>query len=196
MPIWIGDGLVLASPADAEYIRADPRAVVLDAGQTFGTGTHPTTQMCLLELQRQLAPRDRVLDVGTGSGVLAFAAVRLGAGRVVAIDKSLVACQVARANVCRNGLEHAIAVVAGTPAVLGQVAGFDVVVANLDSGGDAVPWLQTLSRLCRVRGRIILSGCRTHEERTLLVGVEDANLTRRARETQANWITLVLEKSA
>ena len=95
MPIWIGDALIIASAADPEYLRQDPRTILMSAGQAFGTGTHPTSQMCLVELQAHLQERDRVLDVGSGSGILAIAAARLGAGTVVAIDRSIPACRVA-----------------------------------------------------------------------------------------------------
>jgi len=196
MPIWISDRLILASPADAEYIKVDPCSIVLNAEQAFGTGTHPTTQMCLLELQAHLAGGDRVLDVGTGSGILAIAAARLGAGRVVAIDVNPHACRVARTNVGRNGLDRVVTVVAGTPDILGRAEGFDLVLANLNSAGDAKSWLPTLSRFCRSGGKIILSGLQTPGEGPLVAAVGEANLARLARRTQAGWITFVLGKPA
>ena len=196
MPIWISDRLILASPEDAEYIRTDPRAIILDAGQAFGTGTHPTTQMCLLELQAHLAGGDRVLDVGTGSGILAIAAARLGAGRVVAIDVNPHACRVARTNVGRNGLDRVVTVVAGTPEILGRAGGFDLVLANLNSAGDAKSWLPTLSRFCRSGGKIILSGLQTPGEGAVVTALRDANLHPLDRRAQGGWITFVLGKQS
>jgi len=137
MPIWIGDRLIVASTVDAEYIRQDPRAILLDAGQAFGTGTHPTTQMCLLEIQAHLQAGDRAVDVGTGSGILAGAAAKLGAGRVVAIDRDVSACRMAQANVHRNGLAKVLTVsrlcrVGGTIILSGfQPPGEGLVVATL-----------------------------------------------------------------
>jgi ribosomal protein L11 methyltransferase len=195
MPVWMGDRLILASPADAEYILADPRAIVLDAGRVFGTGTHPTTRMCLLELDANLESGDRVLDVGTGSGILALAAGKLGAKKAVAIDLSLPACRVARANVTRNGLGGVVSIVSGTPECLGPAGRFDLVVANLESATDARYWLGALSRLCRSGGKLILSGFQAPQEGLLLMALGEVNLAQRARRAQETWVTLVLGKN-
>lgn len=196
MPIWIGDSLIIASAADAEYIRQDSRAILLQAGQAFGTGTHPTTEMCLLELQALLRARDCVVDVGTGSGILALAAAKLGAERVVAIDRDVSACRMAQANAHRNGLAKVVTVVAGTPDVLGPAARFSLVLANLDSAVDGKQWLPILSRLCRVGGTIILSGFQPPGEGLILATVAASNLAQLARRTQGGWISLVLRKAA
>ena len=196
MPIWIGDRLILAAPADPEYLRQDPRAILMSAGQAFGTGTHPTSQMCLVELQAHLQEGDRVLDVGSGSGILAIAAARLGAGTVVAIDRSVPACRVAHANVSRNELAKVVTVLAGTPEVFGPGARFDLVLANLDTAADGAYWLPTLSRLCRRGGKIVLSGFQSPGEGRVQQALEEANLARLARRSQETWITLVLGKPA
>jgi ribosomal protein L11 methyltransferase len=103
--------------------------VVLDPGMAFGTGNHPTTSLCLGALSDLLAlrPGASVLDVGTGSGILAIAARRLGARRVAANDDDPKAVEVARENALRNGAAVEIA-----QAPLDAVEGtFDVVVANI-----------------------------------------------------------------
>jgi ribosomal protein L11 methyltransferase len=103
--------------------------VVLDPGMAFGTGSHPTTSLCLAALSDLLAARPgaSVLDVGTGSGILAIAAGKLGAGRVAANDDDPKAVEVARENAAANG---AAIEIAAAPAA--RIAGtFDVVVANI-----------------------------------------------------------------
>jgi ribosomal protein L11 methyltransferase len=103
--------------------------VVLDPGMAFGTGTHPTTSLCLAALSDLLAERPgaSVLDVGTGSGLLAIAAARLGAGRVAGNDVDPVAVQVARENAARNGVALEL-----TAAPVEALRGpFQVVVANI-----------------------------------------------------------------
>jgi ribosomal protein L11 methyltransferase len=103
--------------------------VVLDPGMAFGTGTHATTSLCLAALSDLLAERPgaAVLDVGTGSGILAIAARKLGARRVAANDDDPKAVEVARENAARNGAEVEI-----VAAPLDAIAGtFDVVVANI-----------------------------------------------------------------
>jgi ribosomal protein L11 methyltransferase len=117
-PSW----LVAAPPPGAAE-------VVLDPGMAFGTGTHPTTALCLAAVDAFLASRPgaSVLDVGTGSGILAIAARKLGAGRVAANDEDPVAVEVARENAARNAVTVEI-----TGAALSTLAGpFDLVVANI-----------------------------------------------------------------
>jgi ribosomal protein L11 methyltransferase len=103
--------------------------VVLDPGMAFGTGSHPTTSLCLAALSDLLAERPgaSVLDVGTGSGLLAIAARKLGASRVAANDEDPVAVEVARENAARNGAALEL-----TGAPVERIPGaFDVVVANI-----------------------------------------------------------------
>jgi ribosomal protein L11 methyltransferase len=103
--------------------------VVLDPGMAFGTGTHPTTSLCLAALSDLLAARPgaAVLDVGTGSGLLAIAARKLGAGRVVGTDNDPIAVRVARENAELNRAELALNE-ADVPA---QAGPFELVVANI-----------------------------------------------------------------
>ena len=86
----------------------EPRAgavnVVLDPGAAFGTGSHPTTRLCLAWLEGRVAPADRVLDYGCGSGILAIAAMKLGAASAVGVDVDPLALQAARYNSDRNGV--------------------------------------------------------------------------------------------
>jgi ribosomal protein L11 methyltransferase len=121
--IWVRPSWI-AAPAPPGLAE-----VVLDPGMAFGTGTHPTTALCLEALSRLLAERPgaSVLDVGTGSGLLAIAARKLGAGRVAANDDDPVAVAAARENAARNGVELELG---GEPASAIPGA-FDVVVANI-----------------------------------------------------------------
>ena len=102
-------------PTWREY-RPEPDDVVLliDPGMAFGTGLHPTTRLCLQALERHLRPGDHVLDVGTGSGILAIAAAKLGAARVLALDIEPVAVKVAVENAARNGVADRVTVRLGT----------------------------------------------------------------------------------
>jgi len=84
--------------------------VVMDPGQAFGTGLHPSTQLCLAALENCLTPGDRVLDVGTGTGILAIAAAKLGATHVDAMDVEPAAVKAAVENVQANGVGEAVSV--------------------------------------------------------------------------------------
>ena len=105
--------------------------VSLDPGAAFGTGLHPTTNRCLQVLETVIDPGDRVLDVGTGSGILAIASMRLGAESVTAVDVDEIAVSVARANVQVNGLSERITVQTGTVETPDYGLTYDVVVANI-----------------------------------------------------------------
>ena len=135
----------------------DPRALnlVLDPGLAFGTGSHPTTRLCLAWLAAELRGGETVLDYGCGSGILAIAAARLGAGRVVGTDIDPQAMVASRANTQRNG-------VAATFVLPGELASaapapFDVVVANI-LANPLILLAPALAARTRQGGRLVLSG--------------------------------------
>ena len=131
----------------------DPSAinVTLDPGLAFGTGSHPTTRLCLEWLARELTRGASVLDYGCGSGILAIAAARLGAGCVAGVDVDPQAVDAARANAAANR-------VAATFTLPGALAGtFDVVVANI-LANPLLLLAPTLAARTRAGGRIVLSG--------------------------------------
>jgi ribosomal protein L11 methyltransferase len=98
-------------PAWEEYTPLPSEAVIrLEPGMAFGTGLHPTTRLCLQALESHLAPGTTVLDVGTGSGILAIAAAKLGASSVLALDADPAAVDVARENVAMNGVSDRVVV--------------------------------------------------------------------------------------
>jgi ribosomal protein L11 methyltransferase len=133
--------------------------VVIDPGQAFGTGTHPSTWLALEWIDRlsiDLPAGARVLDVGTGSGVLAIAAAALAVARVVAFDLDPIAARVARENVARNGCASRVTVFAGGLEALAG-PGFDLVVANL-LRSEAQPLLAALAQRTRAGGQAVFSG--------------------------------------
>jgi ribosomal protein L11 methyltransferase len=114
----------------AHEAAADDAVVILDPGMAFGTGLHPTTRACLALLQEVAPLPERVLDVGSGSGVLALAALRLGAGSAVGYDTDPLAVDAARANAERNGLGDRLAVRHGTLPEAAETR-YPLVLANL-----------------------------------------------------------------
>jgi ribosomal protein L11 methyltransferase len=140
------------------------RVVLVDPGQAFGTGGHASTRLALALLDELAASRPAgwsVLDVGTGSGVLALAALRLGAGRAVGCDVDRAALAEARSNAAANGLPGALALFAGTLDAVGS-ARFDAVLANL-LRRELAPLLPALARLLAPGGAAVLAGLLVEE---------------------------------
>ena len=132
----------------------DPEAItiVLDPGLAFGTGSHPTTRLCLKWLEANLADGVTVLDYGCGSGILAIAAARLGAAKVVGVDIDPQAVQSARDNARANGVTAEFLL----PDQL-RAGVYDVVVANILTN-PLKALMPLLAAHVRVGGRIVLSG--------------------------------------
>jgi len=135
--------------------------IVLDPGMAFGTGTHPTTSLCLAALSDLLAARPgaRVLDVGTGSGLLAIAAAKLGAGVVAGSDNDPVAVRVARENAALNG----VALDLNERDVGEQRGPFDLVLANI-LANTLVALAPALTAQLAPGGVVLLSGILTPQE--------------------------------
>lgn len=127
----VGRRLVIKPPWK-EYIPTEDDIVIeIDPGMAFGTGLHPSTKLCLTALEEHLQPGMSVLDLGTGSGILAIAAAKLGAASVLALDTDSVAVEAASANVKANGLEGIVTVRHGT-LTPGEAEGpFHVIAANI-----------------------------------------------------------------
>lgn len=162
--------LTIAPPWDAPG-GAAPDTIVILPSMGFGTGHHATTRLCLIALQASDVAGKAVIDVGTGSGVLALAAARLGAGRVLGIDNDQDAVDNAIENRDLNALEaHVEFRCTDLEAAAGD-GPYDVVVANL-TGAVLIRFARELSALAAQGGRLILSGLREEEEADVLAAFE------------------------
>jgi ribosomal protein L11 methyltransferase len=130
-PVKISDRIVV-KPSWEDYRPAAGEVVIdLDPGMAFGTGTHPTTVHCLKALENYLCAGEMVIDVGTGSGILAIAAAKLGAARVLAIDLDPLAVTIAQENVLTNQVEDRVQVVAGNLLEPAENLQADIITGNL-----------------------------------------------------------------
>ena len=143
--LWIGASWHVA-PADVQTV------VRIDPGLAFGTGSHPSTKLCLLFLERTVAGGERVLDYGCGSGILAIAAAKLGAARVDAVDVDPQSIEVAR----NNARYNAVVIGACLPAEL-ATGRYDIVVANI-LAQPLIALADTLASRTAAGGRIALAG--------------------------------------
>ena len=138
-----------------------PAAVILelDPGLAFGTGTHATTALCLEWLDGRVRGGERVLDYGCGSGILALAAIKLGAASATACDIDPQALIATRENAAKNGLTPQVDVVERPEAAAGV---FDIVLANI-LAGPLVELAPRLAGLTRAQGEIVLAGMLAHQ---------------------------------
>jgi ribosomal protein L11 methyltransferase len=168
-------------------------AIRLDPGMAFGSGLHPSTQLCLRLLEAYLRPGQRVVDVGTGSGILAIAAAKVGAAGVLAVDIDPVAVQVARRNVVQNGVEDRVTVVEGD--LLGPIASpVDLILANLTADlleglAPALP-----SRLLP-GGMVIASGIAEPRAGEVRQAFARAGLMVSSEEAAEEWRALVARRA-
>lgn len=163
----------------------DPHAInlLLDPGLAFGTGTHPTTRLCLEWLERHVRGGERVIDYGCGSGILAIAAAKLGAGRILGVDIDPVAVDAARANAHRNRVDAFFQDVS-TP--LHDTA--DIVLANILANPLRV-LAPALACLTRHGGRLVLAGLLAdqHDE---IAAVYEPYFTMQPFAVSEGWVAL------
>ena len=127
----IGERIVVR-PIWEEYTpSADEIVIELDPGAAFGTGAHATTAMCLRWLEHLVSPGMRVYDVGCGSGILAVAAAKLGAGEVIAMDYDPVAVSVAEENIRQNNVHYVVACESDLLSACGGAAPAELITANI-----------------------------------------------------------------
>jgi ribosomal protein L11 methyltransferase len=194
-PVVVSARLVVRAPGTAWSPAPGQAELLIEPRQAFGSGAHATTALALELLDGELArrPAECLLDVGCGSGVLALAALRLGARRALACDVDPVAAREAAENAERNGLGAALRVFAGTPAAL-RAGGFDLVVANLIRR-ELWPLLADLAGRLRPGGALVLSGLLAGE-RALLegelarIGLALEALRERCDERGDAWLAL------
>jgi ribosomal protein L11 methyltransferase len=184
---------VVIRPSWREYVPEPEDVVVqLDPGMAFGTGLHPTTQMCLAALEELTRPETTVLDLGTGSGILAIAAARLGAGRVLAVDNDPVAVKTARGNVVSNGVQGTVSVVYGS---LADVPGsYDLVVVNILARVIVEMMQEGLANRVRPGGRLITAGIIADQEPEVGAALEQKRLALVERRQTGDWVCLVAEQ--
>ncbi len=184
-PIHIGRFLVRPTWSDAQ--EAGAITIALDPGMAFGTGLHPTTQQCLEAVSYLDLEGLRVLDVGTGSGILAIAAAKRGAREVVGVDTDPLAVRAAKENAETNGV--AIDARAGSAADVDGA--FDVVLANL-VGPVLVQVAPHLRARLRTSGSLVAAGITTQAERDVLSAFVAEGLGIVDRDERSDWVRLVM----
>ena len=195
-PLRVGRAVVVKPAGESHEASDADRIIELPAGDgskqgVFGTGRHPATQLSLILLEEYVRPGDRVLDLGTGSGILAVAAARLGAGEVLALDVDAPAVAVARETVSLNGLAGSVEV--GRGSIQSAVPPYDVVVANIFPSV-LVELAPDLAAAVRRGGVLVASGSVAARAEGAADAVRAAGLGLEGRRSRGDWVGMVFRR--
>ncbi len=169
----LGERMVIKPSWERARLRPGDHVIEIDPGMAFGTGTHETTGMCVRLVEKYVKTGDRVIDIGTGTGILAIAAAHMGASRVLATDLDAVAVRVAAENVRLNGFADVIDVRCGNLLEVVDASG-DVVIANIIA--DVIIALAEPVRRHVVPGGVfICSGISAERRQDVLDALADAD---------------------
>ncbi len=185
--------LVICPTWEEVDIVEDEILICLDPGVVFGTGLHATTRGCLKalwDIYQRDSPR-RVLDIGTGTGILAVSAAKLGAREVLAIDHNQLAVETARRNILLNEVEDRVKVAQGEAETMGEEE-TDMVLANLHL--QVIDALLKREKLFNKRW-VVLSGLFHGQVNGVLATLEKCQITVQDRMEENRWVTLVLRKT-
>jgi ribosomal protein L11 methyltransferase len=194
----IGRGIVIRPTWRRHRRQPGDTVIAMDPGMAFGTGLHPTTRLCLAGIERwaddgRLATggardgRARLLDVGCGSGILAIAAARLGAGEILGVDTDPIAVEATLANARRNRVARRVR--AGRGSLPSGAGPFDLVAANLIASV-LVALAADLAAELVAGGRLLASGIFVDREGDVRAAFEAAGLRIVGRDGEGDWVAL------
>jgi ribosomal protein L11 methyltransferase len=196
-PLRVGQHLVVKPTWEDFPAGPDDVLLDIDPGMAFGTGTHPTTMLCLTVLEKLLSGLRSekktltALDVGTGSGILTIAAAKLGIAHISAVDIDPEAVKIARENCLLNGVEDRVTV-SDTPLALIN-GSFDIVLANI-LAEDLVRMAPDLVARVNPDGLLILSGILIEKETMVIDGYANSTMTMTEVSREGEWSCLVLQQ--
>ena len=198
-PILIGQRLLIL-PAWLESPEPNRIPIKIDPGMAFGTGTHPTTQLCLelMEVSTDHRPLSTVIDVGCGSGILSIAALKLGATKVLGVDIDIESVKNSRENADTNGVGEELLLGQGsvTEVLSGsfQFKSAPLVVANILAPIIIRLFDAGLADLVEPNGEIILSGILAHQAENVIEAAQAKGLKRNDQRQIADWVAISLKR--
>jgi ribosomal protein L11 methyltransferase len=192
----IGESVVIRPPWQEYEPVGDQVVVELDPGMAFGTGLHPSTKMSILGVEQVVQAGDSVFDVGTGSGILAIAAIKLGASHADCVDVESVAVRATRENADRNGVGDKIAVELGSAGPGEPFQGqYDVVLANIIAR-ILIDLSKALVSQTRPGGSLVLAGIIQQREAEVVEAFAAEGASIVTRRQIDDWVSLVLTREA
>jgi ribosomal protein L11 methyltransferase len=188
-PIQIGRCIRIRQSWHPSAAGADRIELVIDPKRAFGTGHHATTQLLIEWLEDRIRGGERILDIGTGSGILAMVAIRLGAASALAIDNDPVALECAQEYSRMNGFGSELELRVAAFEDLDRRDRFDVIVANLD-GRTLVPLCGSMPRMLHPGGCACFSGLQLQDYEEIAEALKRADLEISARMEREDWLAL------
>ncbi len=191
-PVRVGRRLLIRPQWIELQKGADDIEIAMDPGMAFGTGTHPTTQLCLEALEAHIIPGYDVLDLGSGSGILSIAAAKLGANRVLALDIDVIAVEATRDNAHVNGVADKVVAENGSlETVLTSARRFDLLVVNILARVILEMTDQRLGDLVRPGGTALFSGIIDTQVDEVEAGLRRTGLHPKTRRQSGDWVLVV-----
>lgn len=194
-PLQVGRRFLISPTWEAVHCGPERLIIRIDPGRAFGTGHHESTRLCLEWLEScQLDPgsaRMSLLDLGTGSGILAIGAALLGFRKVVGIDNDPEAIKVAKENIMLNGLPDKINLLCATPE--GVSGSFDVVISNIESK-PLIRMSETIASKVRGEGLLALSGILIEQADEVSAEYKKRGLRLTGAKTAGEWVLLAFQK--
>ena len=191
-PVKISQQLTIVPLWEDYEPQPEENVILLDPGMAFGTGTHPTTMLCIQAIENYIQPGDRLIDVGTGSGVLAIAAAKLGASHVEALDLDTVAVESARQNVETNGVEALVAVNTGD-LLKGMDGTYDLVVANI-LADVILLFIDDAYDRVKQGGYFITSGIIGQKRAEVAEALQTAGFVIEETRVMEDWVAIIAKK--
>lgn len=188
---------VVVRPSWEKYKKKKKEiVVVIDPKMSFGTGTHETTQLVLKSMEKILRKKEVVMDIGTGTGILAIAAAKLGAGKVFALDNDEDSFINAKENVAVNKAAGKIKIAHTTLDRLPKrwPKKVDLMLANIQRS-IIEPMLKTMKEHLRAQGRIILSGLLVEEDAQVFTMIERSGLIVKKSFRDGEWMCYIVKKA-
>jgi len=176
-----------------EPVNSDELIIELDPGMAFGTGTHPTTVMCIQALERTVFPGDRVIDVGTGSGVLSIAAAQLGAEDVRAYDLDEVAVTSAKLNIKLNKVSNMVSISQNNLLDGVEEKSADVIVANI-LAEVILRFTDDVARVVKPGGTFIASGIIQQKKEQIKEALVKAGFEISETILMEDWVALIAKR--
>lgn len=188
-------GRVTVVPAWEKYEAKEGEVVVrMDPGMAFGTGTHETTRLVMRILQDVVKGGERVLDVGTGSGILSICASKLGAGEIFAYDIDPVAVRVAKENALADGCENITVGVSDLLAGVDRTGAYDICVANIVAD-IILRMLPDIGALLAPGAPLILSGIIAPRKEDVIAAAAAYGFAVEREENENDWVALLVRRA-